>query len=106
MTTYTYTYTYAIEGSDDGEIWMPEADAIGTENYDGTAQDFARTVLDNRLAEGDESGPVDQLRVVVWEGTQQDVIDMAAAVVYAANPADVAERIAAERDAARSGDRP
>jgi hypothetical protein len=76
-------YTYAIETSDDGETWMPEADAVGTEAYGGGAGAFAGTILANRLAEGDETGPVDLLRVVIWEGAQQDVIEMAAAVVHA-----------------------
>jgi hypothetical protein len=77
------TYTYAIQTTDDGRTWMPEAGAIGTEDYDGGPGAYAEAVLENRLAEGIETGPITDLRIVVWTGTQQDTAEMAAAVVYA-----------------------
>jgi hypothetical protein len=46
---------------------MPAADAIGTEEFDSTAEEYAQGVL----------------RVVVWNGTQQDTTGMAAAVINA-----------------------
>jgi len=77
------TFTYAIQSTDDGQTWMPEADAIGTEDYDGTAEEYANIVLDNRLAEGIETGPITDLRIVVWHGPEQGPTPMAAAIVYA-----------------------
>jgi hypothetical protein len=59
---------------------MPAADAIGTEEFDSTAEEYAQGVLDNWTADNDEEG---LLRVVVWNGTQQDTTGMAAAVINA-----------------------
>lgn len=75
------TFSHSVEGSDDGEIWMPEADAQGTEEYDGTAEQYAREVLDNWLSDWHAGDPADHLRVVVCEG---DLNNMSAplATVY------------------------
>ena len=80
------TYTYAIESTGNGETWMPEAGAIGTEDYDGTAAEYAQAVLGNWLTDASSLGSAPEpgtLRVVVWDGPQQDVASMAAAVASA-----------------------
>jgi antitoxin (DNA-binding transcriptional repressor) of toxin-antitoxin stability system len=77
------TYTYGIEISDDGVVWMPEnAAAIGTEQHDGTAEEYGRDVLNNWV---DDLPRRDWLRphrrIVVWAGEQQDTVPMAECVI-------------------------
>jgi hypothetical protein len=84
------TYTYAIQISGGGgETWMAENDAgVGTKEFDGPADQFARAVLGNRLDDlVDEPYTPDMpIRVIVWDGDHQDVASMAVAI---AAPADV-----------------
>lgn len=66
-------FTYRIDRHfSDTEGWgIENDDARGTEDYDGTAQDYAREVLGNRIADVESDRLTGQWRVLVWEGDEE-----------------------------------
>lgn len=83
MATTAYpTYAYRVEAfySESGAWDVVKDDARGVEEYDGTAEDFAREVLGNHVddlhtLEDAYPGPY---RVLVWEGRSEGLLEDAA----------------------------
>lgn len=83
-------FTWLVQVSNDGRHWTAEADeATGTEQFDGTAKELARQILqvrlDDRITTTDAAGnPITpepgRLRVLVWEGGLRGEVVEATAV--------------------------
>jgi hypothetical protein len=78
------TFTYAVEATDDDQTWVPVDDMTGTnDDYDDDPEEFANAVLGNCLEEGIQTGPVTNIRIVVWYGPEPGTAPMAAWIAYA-----------------------
>ena len=100
MPTYTHKIECLVQDGPDPYRWTADWNYTGTGDYDGTAEQYARRMLNRYLADvasdaelivGEPgSAPAFPTRVMVWAGTRQGSADEAAAELHAGNDPDAA----------------